>query len=1268
MLTLVGTATLLLAELLCATLVSSVFFRALSKLPENKAQNYAESTSQVARSVAGQFVALIITSLVAVPSALGALVGHFWSFRTTYGALTTILFASTMFTEFHSNIFSDYDHFNTKDAQPVYNQVGINLMNGGRIVYDVSVCWTNVGGEVYRTAINDGFYIAIACTDASLPRIVNASLDFVESPFLVLSDYVQEQGSQDLHVNVTVQALGALAGTLDPLATCLCEDLEFVWTIPSEALRSPNLATAVDRYVNAVLKLAQALMQFLVALFQGRQPCETLECKLERPPDLLPTANALCNGTVATGAWVDDIVQIIYNTFFAELQQWSVPRASPILTRPLNGLTQLVKLALDVGFHIDLVFDTDVNYLRYLPLNYVFYESYAWSYGIQQFFFAFNTPYTTNLACAAGGTLNLTVDAVNFVALFVQVVITHPSDTIDYVKAYDFSNFDLHAETAANCSSALISELNVPLGQTWQWALITVQRFAHLLTQLVANIEHIVDYVESDGFLQSVDAWFFALNATSIGLGNVVRQFDTGLDGAGDRLCPLPDPTDQLAPLPGDDNFFCCSGNALQLTVQLVLSVVSFAVNLVIVLVEGRSFTYIWEHNYLDLYVAVIPAVEDATETVCCLPASIFQVINNNQCPETGGYQLTTTFTVFFLSFLNITAAPLIVVQLVVDTVGAALVHDGLEFIGLHIIVVMYDLSVGYFSGIVHRTGDLVGCLIQIGSENYIKSFADSWWDIFGWDHACVWASDNQCSSVGSFNLRCELGCILQTVVDTVTIIANFIANPAQTIENEFEKVWTGIKDELSCIFSCVGNDILNALGCAGSDVKDWFKNFPSCAPVLWEPHYCSFFQTCHPGGCPNIGGTCASGSRKVPSQPQRRSVRAPRQLREQEPAMVDPPALPWGGGADYQAGDPLLPELEGPDQLFGVPKQACAFIAAQANRTDLDDVTRFLLMREMETCMVSSAAAVLLSRILQSPTKLLVDADTFASPLKTWNVLSNFTRLPWIMRTYYNQSPGDPLWNTTWLQYANATELCPLHTQVGFFADVAIRKLIRNDIMGVRETFVSLLIGWGWLGARFVDRVMFSNESLVNTGLNMTRALLANTAQVSASLWELWNNTQLRPAVVEQAAAAMNNLSRYAGTQLERLQQLPTTVRAQRHRSGIQRVYHFLTGNYLDRRLGRPANTAFRSYLQREGYEKGSYSQHLPEHRSVTQGVVPLLRVDPSRTLRISPRSTPSSLPPTPLLLTRPFPLPLPHLLPLLRPWTYPSVSTTTRACAATW
>ena len=119
------------------------------------------------------------------------------------------------------------------------------------------------------------------------------------------------------------------------------------------------------------------------------------------------------------------------------------------------------------------------DYLQYIQPNYVFYEGYAWSYGVEVFFDDFCWHLTTDLGCALAGTVNATLQILQFVTLTGQVILVNPLtpiDTINFVKNNLVLAILNQTELATLCLSQMVEVLNLPLGQVIQYTFQSIEQ------------------------------------------------------------------------------------------------------------------------------------------------------------------------------------------------------------------------------------------------------------------------------------------------------------------------------------------------------------------------------------------------------------------------------------------------------------------------------------------------------------------------------------------------------------------------------------------------------------------------------------------------------------------------------------------------------------------------------------------------------------------------------------------------------------------------
>lgn len=1241
---------LLGGSVLTGWLVATVMTTALKKESEIQSK-YGSSTTQMFVGLGAAIFALLSIALSSIISAVSSVGSNLIANYRIYLLLIVAAFIGVAVEEFQYPGMPILDKFSTTTTQPIYNEVFIPLGNTARLAYNVSYCWFDVLGATYRTAIEDTFYTTIQCDDVNWSQLVNRSLIAIELPFAEIAIFINAQGSEELNVRAMVTAIAQALNEFEPPLICFCENLSFLFNTFFVVINSPNLANAIHYLVNAAIAASEAIIGLLTALFNSGPPF--LTCNVNRPPNLIPTVNYLTNSTVATFDLIDDITEALFVAFFGNIfcNSTQFPQVGPILSRPLTALLQFVQIQLQILFHIDLVFEPSCDYLQYIQPNYVFYEGYAWSYGIQVFFDDFCWDLTSDLGCALAGTVNVTLNIIQFVTLTGQVILVHPLtpiDTINFVRNYDIFAILNQTELATTCLANMVEVLNLPLGQVFQYVFLSLEQLIYIFLQLISNILDFDAYLTGK-FGSDVNQFFIYLYAIAVAVGNCFRQFDLTTDGSGNLLCPLINPLNMTTIQTTTFNVACCFGNSIQAFGDIFISITDFIVILIIDVIDGRSFNQIYLLNHLNFRLEVIPSIDNWFEAIACIPSSIFAVVyTDGGCPKVPGLSVPFVFTQFGLSFGNLTTIPFDVLDSVFDTAyglnycnecSAASMCDYTACIAsiiLSVVVTAYDITLGQLFYLSFTFGDVLGCLMS----GTLTDVATAMWGLFGWDGPCTtFAPPNICSI--DFNLRDVLIKMVNTLTTIFTFFAKFFNDPLGWLLQELGQLAQDLENKVFYAFNCVEGFFNSLFTCIKSSADSVFGNLFECIGCLGICHQCSeiSLSNCNIGGCtanltltPMLRSTMHSyQSNTIKTRYGRPiSIGVPTQWKAGKRTVATSPSAP-SYYLGHERGLPTLLDFESNSNKSIDVSAPCIDIFREATNMDYISPVRYTMLLTWEACVVSSTTAHLISSALVSKSQLLLSPYTFIHPMQIWSLVYNLTRLPFYIADELSQISTDPGFNITgfdpyneaqvkqkleknetlpglwlngtyirnWLDYATYYDIDPLCTRLGFFADSVIRSSIsEDDLHNGTKSLLSSLIHLAFVGIKVNNALLGSQPGSI---FNLARGAVNETshANLKSAVSHVYNMYEVRNET-KQMIYQMRNWT--ATTIQNAFMALTDPIKnpqpqAAENRRKLMNIVYFTVYAFSDTFSGKPRGYSYAKYI-REQQQQRMYGYSMEEEQ----------------------------------------------------------------------
>lgn len=538
---------------------------------------------------------------------------------------------------------------------PTYQALVLPVLNVFRIAYNVLECWLSVLLWLVSEFFFQLMYVFTNCLATDWANVANRLVDIPEATFEVAIDWVESRGNADLDSRPIVDRAADAFDALTGLFTCTCGDLDLFVALARDIARDPALAGAFFHATNTVVAairvpwllfvdvLTETTTAFTCEATGAAGSQERLECKLAREPKFdRPTAHA-CQTLQEAGTWFDNSVQTLFHAFFDftvglplqkrrvyagsggagafdpsdpfpsgvdldALFNFTTPRVGDLVATVPCTVLKLVNQTVDVAFHLDLVFDSDMqgNYLLHVPLAQLVQESCAnFTRGLDQVF----RPLIENLAVAEGtvpgGTawlpspaaiwealLDLVlaivralceivafltrlffVTAFDWRAVFPLNVLPFLTDDAPYSgsKAEYYDRIGVELDAVVDALDDLASVISKSLGQFLSEVARFLRRVIDLLFEMmvrVANTDLDTWATDSPSFQDRYDDVRLARHRAEIALANAVRElsFATGTAGLECPLEPLPttaaDPVFSVLTAPAQP--VCCGASLLQ--------------------------------------------------------------------------------------------------------------------------------------------------------------------------------------------------------------------------------------------------------------------------------------------------------------------------------------------------------------------------------------------------------------------------------------------------------------------------------------------------------------------------------------------------------------------------------------------------------------------------------------------------------------------------------------------------------------------------------
>jgi hypothetical protein len=692
---------------------------------------------------------------------------------------------------------------------------------------------------------------------------------------------------------------------------------------------------------------------------------------------------------------------------------------------------------LNILFHVDLIFNPHVLYFQFINVTAIFDHAFIFTtVGVPNFFNGFNTQYMVDLGCAVAGYLNATVLMSEFL---VDVGVTFASTPINshfpqviltYISNYNLQTIINSVNGGTTCLDNFLTMIDKPIGHMFTYLFRAVGALITLIVSMISNIgPDFANFLAND-VVPQLDIVIENLQIMSLAIGNFFRQFQVN----GCTLLPARIQS-VFGPFHASTDPFCCFGGFVQAVLVALLQVIKIVIDSIQYLVNNFSDFEGLLDNVLNLQTNLIPVSESAISSVACMMSFFFSTTG---C-SSGTGTIQSSFDDFFTTAANFTLTPLFGANLVLKGLREAL-NGTFTFdqVACDVFTGLYDLSIGNFCNMVRAGTYLLGCLVggidgSLGTAIY--DLGNAVWEGFGWPSGEV------------RGFICTVIDVLSTIVE---FFIEFIKNPANAIYNLILPLLNDIIDVINDVI-CPIEEV--ALAVYSGATQTW-----TCLDAFFTV-YLPWILGCidfdHDGDCEKLSSfPCVPPNFDLqpcpklisPLQPvTRKEVTRPipsDEIRD-VPAMNVTIVFQIFNYTIYEEGHP------------------CSLQYELLNEAKGNNVTTFLMQRDLYACLFSAAMARILEIVLTNDfnmtvTTPIVDPEMFYD-LSTFSscALSIFYGA---REGFYYETTAKGQ-NVTWEEFVNETGLDRIPLRY-YSADFVMRG-IEDILRAMNATSINVFSGF---------------------------------------------------------------------------------------------------------------------------------------------------------------------------------------------------------------
>lgn len=562
-----GSAAVLLA------LVS--FFQNISR-PNNPEAQVVNS----AQALAGASVLFTLTGIAAVASTIISTVVNFISNFRYYLLFFAIAIVFAIVAPRTPAVFQVADQFSTRVLLPIWNEIGLQILNIVRTVLQPFWPVINFINSLIRTVLSIFITIFGECAfQVDVHSVVRTFFRFILSILNIVTSLLVDFES-DIKIQPVFEAFANITDPFTPWFDCVCEEASFIWNPITFYLHRDNFQYSGGPFfftllffpshdlANFLLELVRRVISFaikvLIDVFNGgaydpfncgaydpvcvpypffNGTCNPyIQCQITREPNFQEAFDHFCNLTDHWTGSIDDIPLMIARTFFGDRTDDEVPRFVSIFSGIFCYLGRVLQGLLDFFFKLDLVLDLKIRYASRIRIDYQFEALRDTPFQIQMLFDTFRVDVLHNIGCGLANLIYSLIGLLQFVGNFVIAIASFDEDFIsEFLSTYDFKTEIIdRANQMILCWQEALEFFNYEWGQAFRytalWIIKAVQLILDSLSRLPllfsANPEDYLTYYSAN-IIPGIFKMFDFAQRWGVALGNCIRTFDKLLSVVG---------------------------------------------------------------------------------------------------------------------------------------------------------------------------------------------------------------------------------------------------------------------------------------------------------------------------------------------------------------------------------------------------------------------------------------------------------------------------------------------------------------------------------------------------------------------------------------------------------------------------------------------------------------------------------------------------------------------------------------------------------------
>lgn len=343
---------LFLSVVLAALIIWALTYAWAQRASPDAAQIYDGTPLLLHLSIAVQsLVGLVVLVPTTIATFITAIPNNIRNYGTLYIFLLAISFFAIFFNEHEDEVFTIIDRVYSCVFTPVKRNFIYPILNLLRIIYDVSIWVFNAIVRIVLFIRYGIAFIAVNCSIGSLANIAENTAVFIITTVEGLISWIANGIiATPWNMVPTLEALGRLVLSLYPTVSCTCGDLDPLWNVTLTPLSNVHFHLFVNSTVNGFISLLFRAPASAIFGFGGTHR-----------PTFVPGWEALINGTVEAGMWVDFLITLISENFVQLIVpddnvMFTIPQVACLPARTLSFVLSLVNVTSAAFVNGDVIF------------------------------------------------------------------------------------------------------------------------------------------------------------------------------------------------------------------------------------------------------------------------------------------------------------------------------------------------------------------------------------------------------------------------------------------------------------------------------------------------------------------------------------------------------------------------------------------------------------------------------------------------------------------------------------------------------------------------------------------------------------------------------------------------------------------------------------------------------------------------------------------------------------------------------------------------